>query len=250
MLRKAWIIARTEIRMVFKSRQVRYIPAMVIIMSVCFTLFVGWLLFATPFFSLAISDPFFYNLIMASMMGIVIVMLPVILPVMIAADSIVGEKERHTLVPLLATPLTDAELLLGKCLTALVPGLVVAYANFILAVGLMNAMALILAPALLWVWPTMLDVVQALCMPPLFAMLGVGVTVMISGRVSRVYEAYQISTIIVLPAMVIPYISLLQGAGLDWLILGLTAAILGVVDYGIFRLALNLFNRDQLVTRL
>ena len=250
MLRKAWTIARTEIRMVFKSRQVRYIPAMVIIMSVCFTLFVGWLLFATPFFSLAISEPFLYNLMMASMMGIVIVMLPVILPVMIAADSIVGEKERHTLVPLLATPLTDAELLLGKCLTALVPGLVVAYANFILAVGLMNAMALILAPALLWVWPTLLDVIQALCMPPLFALLGVGFTVIISGRVSRVYEAYQISTFIVLPAMLIPYVSLLQGAGLDWLILGLAIAILGVVDYGILRLSLNLFSRDQLVTRI
>ncbi len=250
MLRKAWTIARTEIRMVFKSRQVRSIPAIVIIMSVCFTLITGWLLFATPFFSLAISEPLLYNLMMASIMGLVIVMLPVMLPVMIAADSIVGEKERHTLVPLLATPLTDAELLLGKCLTALVPGLAVAYANLILTVGLMNAMALILAPALLWVWPTLLDIVQALCMPPLFAMLAVGFTVMISGRVSRVYEAYQLSAFIILPAMLIPYISLFQGVGVDWLLLGLAIAILGVADYGVFRLSLNLFNRDQLVTRL
>ena len=34
MWRKAWMMARTEIRMVFKSRQVRMIPIILIAMSV------------------------------------------------------------------------------------------------------------------------------------------------------------------------------------------------------------------------
>jgi ABC-2 type transport system permease protein len=246
MLKKAWIMARTEIRMVFKSRQVKSIPVMVVLFSVIFSAFMAWLIIAIP----APPDPFFYRLMMASTMGLVIVMMPVLLPVMIAADSIVGEKERHTLVPLLATPLTDSELLLGKCLTAIVPGLVVAYVNFILAIGIMNGMLLFMAPFLLWVWPTLLDIVQALIMPPLFSALAVGFTVIISGRVSTVYEAYQLSTLIVLPAMIIPYIGLLQGSGFDWLILILVAVILGIADYAVFRLSLNLFSRDRLISRL
>jgi ABC-2 type transport system permease protein len=246
MLKKAWIMARTEIRMVFKSRQVKSIPVMVVLFSVIFSAFMAWLIIAIP----APPDPFFYRLMMASTMGLVIVMMPVLLPVMIAADSIVGEKERHTLVPLLATPLTDSELLLGKCLTAIVPGLVVAYVNFILAIGIMNGMLLFMAPFLLWVWPTLLDIVQALIMPPLFSALAVGFTVIISGRVSTVYEAYQLSALIVLPAMIIPYIGLLQGSGFDWLILILVAVILGIADYAVFRLSLNLFSRDRLISRL
>lgn len=246
MLKKAWVMARTEIRMVFKSRQVKSIPVMVIIFSAMFSVFMAWFTIAMP----ALPDPFLYRLMMASTMGLVVVMMPAILPVMIAADSIVGEKERHTLVALLATPLTDSELLLGKCLTAIVPGLVVAYANFFLAIGIMNGMFLFMAPFLLWVWPTLLDVVQALIMPPLFSALAVGFTVIISGRVSTVYEAYQISTFVVLPAMLIPYIGLLQGSGFDWLILSLVAVILGIADYAVFRLSLNLFNRDRLISRL
>jgi ABC-2 type transport system permease protein len=247
MLSKSWIMARTEIRMVFKSRQVKTIPIMIVTMTVLFAVLIGWVVFGLPL-PPGEGDSFF-NVLMTTTMGMAIIMLPVILPVMIAAESIVGEKERHTLVPLLATPLTDSELLLGKFLTALIPGLVVAYANLTLSIGLVNLMALLFNPTKLWLWPNLLSLLQALVMPPLFTLLAVGITVPISSRVTKVYEAYQTSTIIVFPALIFAYAGLLQGTGLDWTIFIAGVVALLIADAGLFRLARNLFSRDRLTSR-
>ncbi|MDO8055435.1 MAG: ABC transporter permease, partial [Candidatus Hermodarchaeota archaeon] len=186
MWRKSWLIARTEIPMVFKSRYVRMIPVILVLMSVLFGGVMTYLIL-----SWGMTDAIAFNLMMASIMGVTIIMLPVMLPVMIAADSIVGEKERHTLVPLLTTPLTDGELLGGKILTALIPGLLVAYGNLILAVVIVNGVVLMMAPQLLWVWPTLLPLIQAIVMPLLFSFLAVEIMVILSGRANTVYEAYQ-----------------------------------------------------------
>ena len=50
-------------------------------------------------------------------------LMPTTIPVAIAAYSIVGEKTTHSLEPLLATPISTAELLLAKGLAAVVPAI-------------------------------------------------------------------------------------------------------------------------------
>lgn len=240
-------MARTEMRMVFKSRQVKSIPGMLVGMSFLMAILFAWIIFSFP-----IPDPFFFNIMMSSTMGIVIIMMPVMLPVMIAADSIVGEKERNTLIPLLATPLTDSELLIGKLLTAFVPGMIVAYANLALTIAIVNVMALFLNPAFLWAWPLAVPnaLVQGIVMPPLFSILAVWMMVIVSGRVSKVYEAYQIGGVLVMPSMLFSFSPVLSGTGIDWMIFAAGVMILCIVDYGLYRLAVNLFNRDKLITRL
>jgi ABC-type Na+ efflux pump permease subunit len=239
------MMARTEIRMVFKSRQVRAIPIILIAMSAGMSVVIVWMLF-----SFGIPDPLFFTILMSSTMGLSVIMMPVMLPIMIAADSIVGEKERNTLVPLLATPLSDTELLLGKFLTALVPGIIVAYANLALAVALINGMAFFLAPQFLWAWPDLLSLIQALVMPLLFSGVAVGLMIIISGRVSKVYEAYQMAGVLILPVMIFAYSGFLQGTGIDWLIFIVGFATLLIVNVVLFRIAIRLFNRDKLISRL
>jgi len=51
-------------------------------------------------------------------------MMPLLLPITIAAYSIVGEKTTRSLEPLLATPITTLELLVGKCSPRSFPRLV------------------------------------------------------------------------------------------------------------------------------
>jgi hypothetical protein len=86
-------------------------------------------------------------------------------------------------------------------------------------------------------------------MPPLFSLLAIGITVPISGRVTKVYEAYQTSTIVVFPALIFAYAGLLQGTGLDWTIFIAGVIALVIADAGLFRLARNLFSRDRLTSR-
>src|ERR1035437_2555209 len=55
---------------------------------------------------------------------------PALLPAVIAAYSVVGEREQGTLEPLLTTPLRREELLLGKALGVVVPSVAIAYVLF------------------------------------------------------------------------------------------------------------------------
>ena len=244
MWKKSWLIARTEIPMVFKSRYVRMIPIILVIMSVSFGGVMTYLIL-----SWGMTDPYIFNLTMASGMGLVIVMLPIMLPVMIAADSIVGEKERHTLVPLLSTPLTDGELLRGKILTALIPGLLAAYGNLILAVVIVNGIVFFLAPELLWAWPTFLPLIQAILTPLLFSFLAVEIMVILSGRANTVYEAYQTGGVLIVPGMVFGFSTFLEGTGFDWWIFIIGTIIMVLLNLILYRVAVRLFNRDEMITR-
>jgi ABC-type Na+ efflux pump permease subunit len=242
MLKKSWFMARTEMRMVFKSRQVRSIPIIVVIMSVVLGGLMTWFML-----SLGPMDPFSFSLFMGSTMGAIVIMIPVMLPILIAADSIVGEKERHTLVPLLATPLSDSELLLGKFLTAMIPGILISYGNLALAILTVNGVVFFMSPGLLWAWPDLLSLVQALVLPILFAVLAVGLMVIISGRADTVYEAYQTGGVLILPAMIFAYSGFFIGWG--WFIFIIGALILLAADVILFRVAVRLFSRDSLITR-
>ena len=52
---------------------------------------------------------------------------PISVSLVIALESFVGEKERHSIEPLLCTPLSDWQLYLGKLLAAMVPPLLASY---------------------------------------------------------------------------------------------------------------------------
>ncbi len=56
--------------------------------------------------------------------------IPVTVPAVLAAYSVVGEREQGTLEPLLTTPIRREELLIGKALAAFVPAVLIAYAVF------------------------------------------------------------------------------------------------------------------------
>ena len=54
--------------------------------------------------------------------------IPAIVPAMVAAYAVVGERQQGTLEPVLTTPVRREEFLLGKALAAFVPSIAIAYA--------------------------------------------------------------------------------------------------------------------------
>ena len=63
---------------------------------------------------------------------------PISISLVIALESFVGEKERHSLEPLLSSPLTDLQLYIGKTLASMIPPLAAAYSGIaVYLVGLM-----------------------------------------------------------------------------------------------------------------
>jgi len=65
-------------------------------------------------------------------------LLPVGLSSISAAFSVVAEKQQRTLEPILATPITDLEFLIGKLLASLVPSIILTWVAAILAAVIVN----------------------------------------------------------------------------------------------------------------
>jgi ABC-2 type transport system permease protein len=128
-------------------------------------------------------------------------LVPLVVATVIAADSFAGERERGTLEALLHTPTRDRELMLAKFLAAWLPAITVAWAGFLVYGVLANLLA----------WPSVGRVffpnstwlLLAFWVAPAVSALGLGVMVIVSGRVRTLQAAHQIGSLIVLPVVLL-----------------------------------------------
>lgn len=171
--------------------------------------------------------------------------IPLMVSSVIAADSFAGEKERKSLEALVYTPTTDRELFLAKVLAPWLAALAIGLLSFVLYCGIANLVTWNLLGKLLftnWMWLTL-----ALWLGPAVAGLGLGVTVLVSARVSSFQEAYQLGGIIVLPilALVIGQVTgvMIFSVGLV-LLLGL---LFWLIDALLLWLGSQAFRRDRLL---
>ncbi len=174
-------------------------------------------------------------------------LIPVAIPVTMAAYSIVGEKTTRSLEPLLATPITTFELLIGKCLAAVIPAVVATYAAFgIFAAGswFIVANKTLLAALFDLRWLLAIFVVG-----PLMALMAVALSLMISSRVNDPRVAEQISMVIIVPVLA-GFFGQIAG----WFVLNATiitwvAVVLLFLDALLLYLAINVFQREAILTR-
>jgi len=171
--------------------------------------------------------------------------LPAIIPLAIAAYSIIGEKEQGSLEPLLATPILDLELFLGKALASVIPALILTWGSFGLFLGLSIPLVGGIPPHVLT--PPWIAAIFGLA--PLLSLFSVGVTMLVSSRASDARAAYQVSSLAILPGIVplIVYTSRKTLVSL-WLV-GLEGAVLIVASTIVLYFAIKVFRREQILTR-
>ncbi len=179
--------------------------------------------------------------------GLMLLLLPQLVPAVLAAQSIVGEKVRKTLEPLLATPITTTELLLGKCLSALIPAVGITWlAGGTFALGMASLTSservfhAIITPSWLFV---------LIGSSPLLALIAIALTVLISSRVSDPRAAQQLSALLVLPL-----VGALAAQAMGVLVLGPAVAagvLVGLCALAlvVLRIAVRMFQREAILTR-
>ena len=166
---------------------------------------------------------------------------PISVSLVIALESFVGEKERHSIEPLLGSPLSDGQLYLGKLLAAMVPPLLMAYLGItVYLVGVYNQVGWT-APSVLLVQILLLTTVQALVM--------VSGAVVISSQATSVRSANLLASFIIIPMAL-----LIQGEAmimfwarysvLWWAILGQVFIAILLIRTGVAH-----FNREELLGR-
>ena len=173
--------------------------------------------------------------------------IPLTIPITIASYSIIGEKTTRTLEPLLATPITTAELLGGKSAAAVIPGVVatwLAYIVLVIGTAVMGVGSGVMASLLDPFWLMAVFIVG-----PLLALTGVSVAVMVSSRATDPRSAEQVSMLVFLPILLI---FVAQMAGLILLnaqLVLLMALALVVIDAVLLTAAVRLFQRETILTR-
>ncbi len=172
--------------------------------------------------------------------------LPLAIPVAISAYSIVGEKTTRSLEPLLATPITTTELILGKGLAAAIPAIVATWVGFLIFV---IGSRIIVADPL--VSGRLLDptwLIAVIFVGPLLAAAAVNVSIIVSSRVSDPRTAEQLSMVLIVPVLGMFFG---QIGGLILINAQFMLTVVGamlVVDAGLVYLGVGLFQRETILT--
>ena len=188
-----------------------------------------------------------FQVIMVSEFMMLFMLVPVAIPVTIAAYSIVGEKTTRSLEPLLATPITTLELLIGKSLAAIIPAVVATYGAFgIFALGtwIIVANKMLLTALLDARW-----LIAIFLVGPLLAVMAVTFALMVSSRVNDPRVAEQISMVVIVPVLAGFFGQVAGLFVLNKQIISVVAMVMLVLDAVLLYLTTRVFQREQILTR-
>ena len=173
-------------------------------------------------------------------------LMPAYIPLSIATFSIIGEKQARSLEPVLAAPIRTVELLAGKAIAALVPGVLAGWVTYVAFVLLASV---VYGRALFGVVTDGSWLAGVFRLGPAVGLSSVVAGVIVSARVNDPRVAQQIGGVVIVPVV---GLVLVQATGT--LLVGpigyvlLTLAVLAVSLVGL-RVGVRLFDREAILTR-
>jgi ABC-2 type transport system permease protein len=178
---------------------------------------------------------------------ILYMLMPLFIPIAIAAYSIVGEKTTRSLEPLLATPISTLELLAGKGLAAIIPAIVATWGAFL--VFLIGTVVIGVSPAVVAnlfspVWWTSVIVVG-----PLLSGIAVSLAVIVSSRVTDPRAAEQISATLIVPILAVFFGQLAGVIILNVQFMLIAIGVLIAANAGLLAVGTRLFQRETILTK-
>lgn len=171
---------------------------------------------------------------------------PVLIPAVLAAYSVVGEREQGTLEPLLTTPVRREELLLGKALGVVLPAVAIAYVVF--AIIELSAHLFAANPEVVTELGQGPHVLAEILFAPLLAGWSIWVGIGISARANEVRVAQQLSTLASLPALGVVALVSFNVVTPSFAVSLAFALGLLVADIVMWRIVSSLFDRERLIT--
>jgi uncharacterized membrane protein SpoIIM required for sporulation len=233
----AWIIARREIRDQLRDWRI-LVP--IILLTLFFPVLMNFTAQQAMDFVARYDAPIIAERLVPFLL-MVVGFFPISISLVIALESFAGERERLSLEPLLATPLSDAQLYLGKVAASLVPPLGAAYLGVaVYLFGLWRGIG--------WTAPAPL-LVQVLLLTTAQAVVMVSGAVVISSQTTSVRAANLLASFIIVPVSeLIIAESMIMFWGRYTVLWFIVAALL-LIAVVLTRMGLHLFNREELLGR-
>jgi ABC-2 type transport system permease protein len=185
--------------------------------------------------------------LLINIMLIFFTLIPTIIPTVVASYTIVGEKLNRSLEPLLATPTTDLELLLGKSASIFIPSVLVtwlAFVPFVFIVDFFTYPVFQYNPL-----PNNVFLIGVYLLAPLLCILSILCNVIVSSKVSDVRSAQQIGSLVVMPFIALLVIILLGMAELNVWTMLFFALVVVLTDLLVLFLALRIFRREEILVK-
>jgi len=175
--------------------------------------------------------------------SLVVLLIPSVVTALLASTSVVLEKNNRSLEPLLATPITDTELLLGKSLAAFIPAMVVSYGTLAVLIGAIDTLTYSKLGYAVLPTPGM---AYQFTLIPFIGLLGTFVSLLVSTKIKDVRAAQQVSTFAVLP--ILAFAALISGIyAVDPLYQIIAIVILALVVVIVARVTIHRFSRESIL---
>ena len=234
-------IASKELKVLRRKRSVMaYVVLLPLLLSILFSLVVQNQIFNSS------EIPSDYQLGLDSL-SYIFVVLAAILPGSIAAYSVVGEKIEKSLEPLLATPASDGEILLGKSIAAFLPPILATWAGasiFMVRTDLITHNILTF-----YYFPNLISGIMFLLLAPIAAIFSIEMAVIASSRVSDVRSANQIAGLMFIPFMAVFIEGVTRAIAFDVSTLLVISFVFLIIDVGLFFLSTSTFRREAILTK-
>jgi ABC-type Na+ efflux pump permease subunit len=175
-----------------------------------------------------------------------LLLLPLVLPTIVAGYAVVGERDQGTLEPVLTTPVRREELLLGKALAAFAPTVSLAYliyTVFLVIAALFaihRAFQLVTEPA---------QLLALAVFAPLLAAFSIWAGLAISVRASDVRVAQQLSGLAVLPVIGFLALFTFRVISPTVTVAVVVVIVLIVIDLAAWRVVSRMFDAERMLTR-
>ena len=173
-------------------------------------------------------------------------LMPAYIPLSIATFSIIGEKQARSLEPVLAAPIRTVELLAGKAIAALVPGVLAGWVTYVVFVLLASV---VYGRALFGVVTDGSWLAGVFLLGPAVGLSSVVAGVIVSARVNDPRVAQQLGGVVIVPIVGLVLVqatgTLLVGPS-GYVLLTLVVLVVSLVG---LRIGVRLFDREAILTR-
>jgi len=240
---KSWVIAKKDFSVFMKKKRILYT---LIILPLIFSIGLPLTIANNPDPSASITIGGM-PLTLLDFFSFFYIILAYIIPTTLASYSVISEKIEQSLEPLLATPTTDGELLLGKSISSFLPCIIVIYASSIIFMGLSDLFTYQSLGYLFF--PNWTMAVILLLAVPLSSILSVELNIIISSRVGDVRTAGQLGTLLLIPFVAFYALIVSSIASLNIVNIVVIMAIFVLLDLALFNINRATFNRDSILTK-
>ena len=172
-------------------------------------------------------------------------LIPVFVPSLLSAYAVVGEREQETLEPVLTTPVSRVEFLLGKAAAIFLPAIGISYLMFGVFVAITQFAA---APAVATAVLHAPQLPAALVFIPLLAGWAIWVGLAISARATDTRVAQQLSILASLPPVAVAALMSFNVISPTFAVAAALAGGLLVIDGLACFVVARLFDRERLIT--